>query len=307
MKLDPITFEVVKHRLWQINDEQGVTIRTISASPIVVEGNDFNCALFTREGELAVAGAYVSSHITTMDVVLKNVKAQASEINDGDIFVLNDPYMGCLHQNDFAMVSPLFHGKEVVVWVGNVLHHADVGGIDEGSFCVNATYVFQEPPRFFLKIVERGKVCPEVERTIVLNSRLPDTVALDLRAQIGAINVARERLKELIKERGMETVLAVMVQSIDYAEEKLVQFFAEVPDGSWSSEVFLDGDRVGSDSIYRICLKLDKKGSDLCFDYTGTAPQAPGAINATLHGSYSGTVVPIYDFICDGKSTGIAV
>lgn len=301
MKLDPITYEVVKHRLWQINDEQGVTIRTISASPIVVEGNDFNCALFTSEGELAVAGAYVSSHITTLDVVLKNVMAEASEINDGDIFVVNDPYMGALHQNDLTMVSPLFDQKKLILWVGNTLHHADVGGIDEGSFCVNAINVFQEPPRFFLKIADRGNVCREVERSITRNSRLPDTVALDLRAQIGAINVAKQRLNELISERGAETVLAVIEKSIDYAEERLREFFAEIPDGSWYSEVYLDGDRVGSEQVYRICVRLDKRGSDLNFDYTGTDPQVPGAVNATSYGSYAGTIVPIYDFICDGK------
>lgn len=300
IEVDPITFEVIKHRLWQINDEQGLTIRTISASPIVVEGNDFNCALFTGEGELAVAGAYVSSHITTMDVVLKNVLTEASEINDEDIFVVNDPYMGCLHQNDIAAVSPLFYQGRIVLWVGNTLHHADVGGMDEGSFCVNATNVFQEAPRFFLKIADRGKVSREVERTIVLNSRLPDTVALDLRAQIGAINVARQRLNDLIHERGIETVLAVMQRSIDYAEENLRQFLAEIPDGRWHSEVYLDGDRVGSDRLYRISLDLEKKGSDLYFDYSGTDPQAPGAINATEHGCYAGTVAPIYDFICNG-------
>src|SRR4030042_5554772 len=162
IKLDPITFEVLKHRLWQITDEQGLTTRPISASPIVVEGNDFNVGLFTAEGELVVAGAYVSAHVTTMDVVLKNVIKEAGEINDGDIFAINDPYRGCLHQNDIAMVSPLFPNGKVVLWVGNVLHHADVGGIDEGSFCVNATNIFHEPARFFLKIVDRGKLCPEV-------------------------------------------------------------------------------------------------------------------------------------------------
>ena len=301
IKLDPITFEVLKHRLWQINDEQGLTIRTISASPIVAEGNDFNVGLLTPEGELVVAGAYVSAHVTTMDVVLKNVIKEASEINDGDIFALNDPYRGCLHQNDFAMVSPFFHEGKLVLWVGNVLHHADVGGIDEGSFCVNATNIFHEPARFFLKIVDRGKLSPEVERTIMLNSRLPQTVALDLRAQIGAINVAKGRLKELIQERGEEVVSAVIHRSIDYAEERLREFFSDIPDGTWHSEIFMDGERVGSDRIHRICVKLDKKGSDLYFDYTGTAPQAEGAINATFSACYASTVVPIFDFICDGK------
>jgi N-methylhydantoinase B len=184
--------------------------------------------------------------------------------------------------------------------VGNTLHHADVGGIDEGSFCINAVNVFQEPPRFFLKIADRGRVCREVETTITRNSRLPDTVALDLRAQVGAINVSRQRLKEIVKERGVETVLGVINRSIDYAEERLRELLSEVPDGSWSAEVYMDGDRVGSERIHRIRVKLDKRGTELYFDYTGTDPQAMGPVNATWAASYAGMIAPIYDFIYRG-------
>ena len=217
MGTDPITFEVVKHRLWQINDEQGITIRTISASPIVVEGNDFNVGLFTTAGDVAVVGPYVSSHVTTMDTLIKSVIRIASGINDGDIFMVNDPYIGCLHQNDLAVVSPLFHDGKIVMWAGNVLHHSDVGGIDEGSFCVNARNIFQEPPRYFLKIVNRGKLVREAEMTFALNSRLPEMVLLDLGAQIGAINVVKRRLVQLIDEKGIDVVLEVLAKSIDFA------------------------------------------------------------------------------------------
>ena len=82
------------------------------------------------------------------------------------------------------------------------------------------------------------------------------------------------RLKELIRERGEEVVSAVIYRSLDYAEEMLREFFSDIPDGTWHGEIFLDGERVGSDRIHRICVKLDKKGSDLYFDYTGTAPRA---------------------------------
>src|SRR5581483_8098158 len=176
--LDPVTYEVVKHRLWQINDEQGFTIRSISTSPIVVEGNDMNAGLFTKDGDLVMAGPYVLVHVTTMDTVIKNVIRLASDVEDGDVFLVNDPYLGALHQNDVAVVSPYFHQGEIILWVGNVLHHADLAGIDEGSFCINATNVFQEAPRYFLKVVQQGKLSREVERTFSTNSRLPDSVAL---------------------------------------------------------------------------------------------------------------------------------
>ena len=298
MKVDPITYEVVRHRLWQINDEQGSTIRTIATSPIVVEGNDFNVGLFTREGELAVAGPYVLAHVTTMDSVIQNVMKIAKEIHDGDMFMVNDPYIGALHQNDVAITSPLYWGGECVMWVGNVIHHTDVGGIDEGSFCVNARNVHQEPPRYFLKIMDRGKFSPEVERTFMLNSRLPDMVALDLRAQVGALNVVKRRLTELIQERGVDVVREVMHRSIDDAEARLRERIAELPDGSWSTEVYMDGDRVGSQRICKVALTLTKRGDELFFDYAGTDPQSEGAVNSTSYGCYAGTTTPVFSFLC---------
>ncbi|MQA84467.1 MAG: hypothetical protein GEV03_07555 [Streptosporangiales bacterium] len=299
--LDPVTFEVIKHRLWQITDEQGATIRTISTSPIVVEGNDFNVGLFTRDGDIVVTGPYVLHHVTTMDAVIKSVIREAGEFADGDIFLVNDPYLGALHQNDIAVVAPFFHDGEPILWIGNVLHHADLAGIDEGSFCINASNVFQEAPRYFLKIAHGGRLASDVERTIVTNSRLPDMVALDLRAQVGALNVARQRVQELVDERGVETVLAVMDGSIDHADRRLRERIGELPDGSWSTEVYMDTDRVGSDRILKVCLRLDKRGDELFFDYAGTDPQSQGAVNATLHACYAGTTTPVYTFLCGSE------
>jgi N-methylhydantoinase B len=299
--LDPVTYEVIKHRLWQINDEQGIAIRSISTSTIVVEGNDFNVGLFTAGGDLAVAGPYVTSHVTTMDALIKNVIALAGDdVHDGDVFLCNDPYLGALHQNDVAVVSPVFEGGELILWVGNVLHHADLAGIDEGSFCVNATSVFQEAPRYFLKVVREGVFCRDVERTFVTNSRTPDMVALDLRAQIGAINVARQRLRELIDQRGASTVLAVMAQTVSFAEEQLRERIASLPEGTWSTEVYMDGDRVGSDRTLCVKLRLEKRGDQLFFDYSGSSPQSEGAVNATDYSTYAGTTTPVYAFLCGG-------
>ncbi len=101
------------------------------------------------------------------------------------------------------------------------LHHPDVGGIDEGSFCINARNLYQDPPRYFFKIVDQGEMVRELEYTFVTNSRLPDMVALDLRAQIGAINAAKQRLIALIDERGAPIIRAVMRRSLDLAERQL--------------------------------------------------------------------------------------
>ena len=298
--LDPITFEVLKHRLWQINDEQSAAIKTISASPIVVEGNDFNTGLFTAAGEVVVAGIGSVVHVTTMGDTLRAIIRKAGRIREGDVFLTNDPFMGALHQNDVVMASPVFAGGEVFMWIGNVLHHPDVGGIDEGSFCINARSIYQDPPRYFLKIVDAGEPSPEVEHTFVTNSRLPDMVLLDLGAQIGAINRARERIEALLAEQGAEIVRAVMERTIETAEAQIRAAIADLPEGSWTGNAYMDGDRVGSERIHRVALRLSREGETLHFDYTGSSPQVDAAVNSTYPATVGGSAVPLFSFLCQG-------
>ena len=226
--------------------------------------------------------------------------AARRHIRDGDIFLTNDPFLGALHQNDVVLASPLFYGGEIVLWVGNVLHHPDVGGIDEGSFCINARNLYQDPPRYFFKIVDQGELVRELEHTFVTNSRLPDMVALDLRAQIGAINAAKQRLVALLDERGAPTVRAVMRRSLDLAERQLRDRIRRLPEGSWTGEAWMDGDRVGSERLHRVIVRLTREGETLHFDFTGSSPQVDAAVNCTYHATVAGAAVPIYTFICQG-------
>jgi N-methylhydantoinase B len=299
--LDPITFEVIKHRLWQINDEQAIAIKTISASPIVVEGNDFNVGLFTAEGELVTAGFGSSVHVGTMGTTIRNIIKKASRIREGDIFLINDPYLGTLHHNDVIIASPLFEEGEIVLWIGNVLHHPDVGGIDEGSFCINARNAFQEPPRYFFKITDNGHFSTELEHTFITNSRLPDMVALDLRAQIAAIYVAKDRLASLIADYGSGLVRHVMKATLTVAATAIRKHLGSMVDGSWDGTAWMDGTRVGLKDIVGVHLRLTKKDDRLIFNYEGSDPQVDAAVNCTYHATVSGSAVPIYSFLCRGE------
>src|ERR1700693_535856 len=298
--IDPVTFEVIKHRLWQINDEQSIAIRTISSSPIVVEGNDFNVGLFSEDGEVVRAGIGSLVHAGPIGTALRSIMSRATRIRDGDIFLTNDPFLGALHQSDVVLASPLFYRGESVMWVGNVLHHPDVGGIDEGSFCINARNLYQDPPRYFFKIVDQGEMVRELEYTFVTNSRLPDMVALDLRAQIGAINAAKQRLTALIEERGALGSRAVMRRSLDLAERQLRDRIRRLPEGSWTGEAWMDGDRVGSERLHRVIVRLTREDEVLHCAFTGSSPQVDAAVNCTYHGTVAGAAVPIYTFLCQG-------
>lgn len=299
--VDPITFEVLKHRLWQINDEQAVAIKTISASPIVVEGNDFNVGLFTADGRLVTAGFGSTVHVGTMGTAIEGIMAHAGAIHEGDVWLTNDPFLGALHQNDVVVASPLYHRGEHILWVGNVLHHPDVGGIDEGSFCINAKTLYQEPPRYLLKIVDRGEWSKGVERTFVTNSRLPDMVGLDLRAQAASIHVAATRLGELIDEVGWEVVREVVEQSLTVAEAQIRERILALPDGCVTGTAHMDGVRVGSEQVVTVRVTLTKTGDRLHFDYTGTDPQVDAAVNCTEAACWAGTAVPVYAFLCGGE------
>lgn len=299
--IDPITFEVIKHRLWQINDEQSIAIRTISSSPIVVEGNDFNVGLFTADGYLTTAGIGSLVHVGTMGDALRSVMRLANHVRDGDVFLTNDPFLGALHQNDVVLVSPLFRDGRIVLWVGNVLHHPDVGGIDEGSFCINARNLYQDPPRYFLKIMDQGELCTEVEHTFVTNSRLPDMVALDLKAQIGAIHAAKQRLHGLIDERGAATVDLVARRAIDVAESQVRARIRRLPQGEWTGWAYMDGARVGDDGIHEVRVRLTREDDTLRFDFAGSSPQVDAAVNCTYHATVAGAIVPLYTYLCQGE------
>src|SRR3990170_6747985 len=137
--LDPITFEILRHRLWAINDEQGLIMATISGSPVVYEANDFNSALLTPEGDLLFSGFYVTFHAAALDFAVRNVITKFSEdpgIHDGDMFITNDPWSGALHMNDILVLTPVFWEGQIVMWTSAVAHEIDVGGPVPGGFVV---------------------------------------------------------------------------------------------------------------------------------------------------------------------------
>ncbi len=301
MTLDPVTYEVLKHRIWLINDEACIAIQSASPSPIVVEANDFNAGMLTADGSLAVIGPHIMTHATAIEAVVGNVLRLSPSVGDGDVFLVNDPYLGAPHQNDVAVVAPIYAQGKRIAWVGNALHHVDVGGMDEGSVCVNARNVFQESPRYFLKLVAGGRFSHEVEHTFLMNSRQPDLVALDLRAQLGAINLVRERLVETCEALGACAVEETLQMGIDDSERRTRAALGRLPDGRWEGEVYMDGERTFSDRIFRVHVALEKRGTELLFDYAGTDPQQEGPSHTTLYSCSSASLSPVLNFLCGGE------
>jgi N-methylhydantoinase B len=300
-RTDPITFEVLRHRLWQINDEQGRTIINVSGSPVASEGNDFNVAVADADGELIAVGPYIVMHVTALTLVIRNTMQLLGEDNivEGDMYLINDPWMGAAHQNDICIVQPVFWQGRRIAWTASVIHHVDVGGPAPGSWNFAARTTFEEAPRYkALRVVRDGVVQPEVIATVMTNSRLPDLIELDLRAQIAAANVARERLVALIQRYGIATVTDVIEDMLDYAQSLFRRKLLELPDGEWYSEDHIDHDGH-EERTYTVRCHLRKTGDRLLFDFRGTSKQAPGLINTPYAGAISGANCAVFPLLCE--------
>jgi N-methylhydantoinase B len=283
-QLDPITYEVLRYALWNLNVEHGNTIVKVSGSPIAAYSHDFNPALLDENGDFVLFGPFLQYLSSALGSAVKWTMEYRSEnpgIQEGDIFLTNDPWVGATHQSDVALLAPVFWEGKLFGWVANSLHQWDMGGTSPGGFNPIAEDVYWEsaviPP---IKIVEHGVLRRDLEESYVRHSRMPSLVALDLRAEIAGCNVARERLLTLIQRYGAATVKAAMRKIQDDSEKAFVRRLRTIPDGSWSAETWLELKAAGDRGLYRNALKLTKRGDRLIFSNAGSAPQE-GALNCT--------------------------
>jgi N-methylhydantoinase B len=299
-ELDPVTFEVIRHRLWAINDEQAMIAARMSGSPVIYEVYDFNAGLLTPDGHGLVAGIYILHHAATIDFFVQRILAEwpADDIHDGDMFFTNDPWWGALHSNDGILVTPIFWEGEIVSWSGLAMHDEDVGSPVPGSFVVGARDGFGEAPLFpVVKMVQDFRLRSDIESVFLRNSRTPEHNALNLRARLASLTVTHRRIHELIADYGVETVLACQREIVEYVERVVRGHLRTIPDGRWYHRVHLDHNG-NENELYRISCELTKVDDRLICDFRGTAEQAPGAINCArpaLEGAVTGVFLM---FLC---------
>jgi N-methylhydantoinase B len=299
--IDPVTYEVVRHNLWNINEEHGATIQRISGSPVAMYALDLNPSILTEDGEFVYFGPYMQYMSGVTDTQVKWILENRSEnpgIKPGDMFLANDPWVGAAHQQDVMLICPVFHEGELFCWVTNCLHQYDIGGITPGSFCPSAESAFEEgiliPP---IKIVENDVVRKDIEDLYLRSSRKPDMVALDFRAQLAGNITARDRVFSLIERYGAGTVKAVMKKVIDNAEKAFLAKLETLPDGVWRERTYVEACRPGDRRTHRVCLSLRKQGNKLIFQNDGTVEQ-DGAMNATYSGWRGSLIVAINELLC---------
>ncbi len=300
-RIDPITYEVVRHALWNVNEEHGATIQRLSGSPVAMYALDLNPSILTEDGEFVYFGPYMQYMSGVTDTQVKWILEYRSDnpgIRDGDMFLANDPWVGAAHQQDVMLICPVFWKGELFCWVTNCLHQYDIGGITPSSFCGSAEDAFEEgiciPP---VKIIEANQIRRDIEEVYLRASRKPEAVALDFRAQLAGNITARDRVLALIRRYGAEVVKGVMKRIIDNAERAFLDKLKRLPDGIWRERTYVECCRPGDRRTHRVCLTARKQGAKLVFENEGTAPQ-DGAMNATFSGWRGSIMVALNQLLC---------
>ena len=303
MKVDPVKLEIFKSLYSSVAEEMGVSLRRSAFSPNIKERRDYSCAVFNGDGILIAQGDHMPVHLGSMPMSVR-AALETVTLSRGDIVVLNDPYAGGTHLPDVTMVAGVFgenpheprsrkridrqgrsagprHSRwnQPLFYVANRAHHADIGGATPGSMG-RADEIYQEglriPP---VRLMLGGSVNDDVMRLISANVRIPEEREGDLTAQLGAIATGQQRLLEIVDRYGFKEANDYASHLINYTAEMMRRVINDLPDGVYEAEDFLDNDGYSEDPV-RIAVRIKIKGDHADVDFSGSAPQVRGPINA---------------------------
>ncbi len=290
MKIDTIGFGVFQNALVGVAEQMSAIIWRTSYSTVVREMLDYSTAVFDREGRIVAQASRIPMHLNSMSRSLHTTLTRAYPVETwktGDIVLMNDPYWGGQHLPDIQTFMPVFADGELVAIVGTLAHHLDIGGMRPGSYAGDATEIFQEglriPP---IKIARNYELDPRLIDLIGANIRQPEKTLGDLRAQTAALEIGEKSVLELVERFGIETFCQFSDEAIASSERRMRACLKEIPAGTYSAEYFVDDDGVVDEQI-RVAVKVTVGDGEIKVDFTGSAPQRRGPINATLSSTES--------------------
>jgi N-methylhydantoinase B len=289
MKLDAVGLAVMNNRLAGIAEEMGVVLGQTGFSPNIKERHDFSCALCDARGELVAQAAHIPVHLGSTPLSVR-AAIERLDLQRGDVAALNDPFAGGTHLPDVTLVAPVFLKSEPrpFAYVANRAHHADIGGMAPGSMAL-ATEIYQEgfriPP---VKLVVGSRPARDVFELFFANTRVREEREGDLRAQLAALAVGTERLRALVDSAGRATVASAMEALKDYAARLMAATLRALRPGIYRARDWLDDDGFDSGPIpIAVAIRI-AKGSAVV-DFTGSAPQVRGSVNANYAITLSAT------------------
>lgn len=281
MSLDAAALGVIRAALEHACREMGAALARSAFSPNIKERRDFSCALFDADGRLVAQAEHIPVHLGSMEASVAAVLEELGGLDVGDTAVCNDPYRGGTHVPDVTMVAPVYVEDGLLGYAANRAHHADMGGIAPGSMPAGARRVDEEgvviPP---VLLMDAGE--PVASTFAFLDqTRDPAERRADFRAQRAAVELGANRVAELAATHGVRSLADAFDALIDGSRRWLVERLADVPSGVWEAEDALDDDGV-TDEPVRIQVVVERDGDRLRIDYTGSAGQRDGNVNAPL-------------------------
>ena len=291
--LDPVTLTVIDNYLTSTCRDMGVTMMKTSYSPIFNESLDFSCVIFDPEGQMLAQAEFCPSQIGTIkftvDWTLEELGLGGFE--PGDVVIHDDPYRGSGHVPEHMMLKPVFYNDRIFAFVANVAHMSEPGAKTPGGLSGDATEVFQEglllPP---VKIKRRGIDVLDIWKIILANHRTPKVTYGDFRAMMASLDMAETRMIELLDTYGEETVREASKELLTIAERRMRAEIRSIPNGVYFFEDVIEDDGI-TDASYPIRLRLTIRDEDIIADFTGSAPQATGPVNAI----YAVTASAVYN------------
>ena len=296
--LDPVTLALVQNRLDHISHQMGWVMTRTARSPIFSQSHDFSCFIADARGTLISQADGIPIHTGGGGFAVRAILRDfAGAIDEGDVFLLNDPYTaGGNHLPDWVISRPVFVAGRLVAFACNRAHQADIGGGAAGTYNSAATEIFHEGIRLpVLKLIERGKVREDLWRLLMLNTRLPEAQDGDLRAMIGSTQIGAERLAALVEELGAARADEFFEGVLAHADRRFQTCIDRLAEGTWRAEEPVDSDcfeRIDA----RIAVTLTVKDRRLAVDFAGTSPQVRGFKNSSVANSTSAVFMSLASF-----------
>jgi N-methylhydantoinase B len=282
--IDPVTLAVVQSGLSQVCNEMDLAFVRSAFSPVISEALDRSDGIYHRDdGALIAQGDLgLPVFVGTMQFGTREVIRRAKDLKPGDMYIVNDPYLGGTHLMDVRFAKPFFYDGEIFAWLANTGHWPDTGGMVPGGFSASATEAEQEglrlPP---VKLFKQGEMDEEILSIVLSNIRIADQRIGDIKAQAAALTVGERRFTALLDRYGKDVVEACIVELRARAERQMRAKIATIPDGDYQGVSWVDSDGV-VDAPLKIDMKITKRDTDLHFDMSGSSPPCLGPMNSVI-------------------------
>ncbi|HIL15559.1 MAG TPA: methylhydantoinase [Deltaproteobacteria bacterium] len=282
--LDPVTLAVLQSGLQQVCNEMDLAFVRSAFSPVISEALDRSDGIYHKDtGELIAQGELgLPIFVGTMQFGTQHVIERAKNLQPGDVYIVNDPYLGGTHLMDVRFVKPFFYKGELFAWLANTGHWPDMGGAVPGGFSANATEVEQEglrlPP---VKLYKGGQLDDEILSIILSNIRIADQRIGDIKAQASALTVGEKRFTALIERYGAEAINQAIVELKSRAAQQMRARIQQIPDGEYHGEAIVDSDGVVDEPLY-IDMQIRKQEGELYFDMSKSSPPCLGPMNSVI-------------------------